>query len=125
VILDICHAGSATRDPDPSLRGFDLPKEYILNVSAEARTDVQDRDIAPGSTSWKRPDSTSHILLAATSAAQRAREEDGQGVFTRELLKFLREQPDPGLLTYADVIGGLPRLGNAYVWSASQSDIIA
>jgi hypothetical protein len=110
VILDTCHAGSATRDPE-GIRSFDLSKDYTLDISElEANAPKQDRAMAAGITGWGSGDSTSHVLLAATSAEHPAREEEGQGVFTRALLKFLRARQDTDMLTYKDIIRDLPPL---------------
>jgi hypothetical protein len=116
VILDACHAGSSTRQAaGPQVRGFDLPPDYVLDVPDFEAEESASRAMGPSTTSGWSADLTSHVLLAATSSSHPAREENGRGIFTRALLSFLREHTQPELLTYSDVILGLPPLGPAGV----------
>jgi len=48
----------------------------------------------------------SHVLLAACLPSESARERDGRGAFTTELLRLLREVP-PYELRYRDILGKL------------------
>jgi hypothetical protein len=121
VIVDSCHAASATRwteDSEFRVRSFDLPTDRTLTASrsggAIARSASQTMSSSPSS-GWMTSDISSHVLLAATSLSQPAREQGESGVFTRALLKLLRENPGPNRLTYSEVIGRLPPLGEGCV----------
>jgi hypothetical protein len=97
VILDSCHAASATRwteDSDFRVRGFDLPTDRTLTASrsggAIARSASRTMSSSPSS-GWTTSDISSHVLLAATSSSCPAREQGESGLFTRALLNLLRD----------------------------------
>jgi hypothetical protein len=113
VIVDSCHSGSSTRSISESRqRGFDLPQDRAIDMSI---SDMEAASPNCGMTS----DSSSHVLLAATSLYEPAIEKQGRGVFTRALLDVLRNHPRPDLLTYSEVIYSLPTLDQGCVSSES------
>jgi hypothetical protein len=57
-------------------------------------------DIAPG---FLHGGLRSHVLLAACGAKEKAKEEQGQGVFTRALLEILRTV-SANTVTYTDLL---------------------
>ena len=91
VILDCCHAASGTRGE--TVRS--------VEVDPSIHTNALDKDI------WdeRAPQCglTSHVLLAACLSSEIARERDGRGAFTTELLHLLREVP-PNELRYRDIL---------------------
>jgi hypothetical protein len=121
VILDSCHAASATRwteDSDFRVRGFDLPTDRTLTASRSGGAIARSasRPMSSSSSSrWMTSDISSHVLLAATSLSQPAREQGESGLFTRALLKLLYENPGPNRLTYSEVIRRLPKLDEGCV----------
>ncbi|KAF8880205.1 caspase domain-containing protein, partial [Gymnopilus junonius] len=56
----------------------------------------------------------SHVLLAACSEDQTAKEKNGRGLFTVALLSTL-QRLGPSTCTYADLIQSLPDIGREYV----------
>ncbi|KAF9070088.1 caspase domain-containing protein [Rhodocollybia butyracea] len=111
VILDCCHSGSGTRkdetDPSYAMRGFELPKSYIvpkslLNEVAASRATA----VAQG---FEKTGIRSHVLLAACTHNQLAQERQGRGMFTSELLSLLKEK-GVDKLSYNDVVMMLPDL---------------
>jgi hypothetical protein len=106
VILDSCHSVSATRgdwdgvsEGEGQIRGLDLPSDYLLEE--DLCTDG-DRDIVDA---MGRENSglSSHVLFAAASSGEKAREMDERGVFTKALLTLLRTE-SLAKLTYLDVV---------------------
>jgi hypothetical protein len=108
------------------VRGFKLSEAYVMDVSAvEADTHCSDRTLAAAKKlSWASSDCTSHVLLAATSSADPAREENRRGIFTQALVALLRSHQQPELLTYSDVILSLPPLGPMCVHALLPSSIL-
>ena len=91
LIFDCCHAASGVRG-DP-VRSVELDPSILTNI-----LDIQSRDNgAPPS------GLTSHILFAACRPSEFAREINGRGAFTTELLKVLRAHP-PDKLKYRDIL---------------------
>jgi hypothetical protein len=112
VVLDSCHSGSATRgdldnvpDSQGQVRGLDLPSDYLLNedLCTDGSRDMVD---AKG---HENSGLSSHVLLAATSSGEKAREKDNRGIFTRALLTLLRTE-SLAKLTYLDIVQRLTNL---------------
>ena len=126
VIFDCCHSGSGTRGNDETdestARSCELsPKDvpdgldariYKENPATEATTETVTRGLrfAKG---FAMKDMNSHILLAACSANELAREDkkaqEAHGRFTTALLELLRTV-HPDQITYADVLSKIPRI---------------
>lgn len=70
--------------------------QHIWDKSSEDRS----TDIAPG---FLYGGLRSHVLLAACGAKEKAKEEDGRGVFTKAFLEVLRTVA-ADTVTYADLI---------------------
>ncbi|KAH8795907.1 caspase domain-containing protein [Flagelloscypha sp. PMI_526] len=94
VILDSCHSASCTRvdgaeTGEVTSRGLELPEGYIIKPSIDAT-------ICPGSrvenvsSLHESAGAASHVLLAACSRDETAKEENGRGRFTSALTRFLR-----------------------------------
>ncbi|MFN8346714.1 MAG: caspase family protein [Spirosomataceae bacterium] len=97
VIADSCHSGSVTRDVEDfkqmlprftSGTAEPRPLETYLNGAYTQRPDLG----IPAST---------HLLMAACERKERAWEADGQGQFTKALLKVLEK--NGGRIQYADL----------------------
>ena len=124
VIFDCCHSGSGTRGDDETdestARTCELsPKDspdgldaaiYKANPEPEAETGTRGLRFAKG---FAMKDMNSHILLAACSANELAREDkkaqDAHGRFTTALLELLRTV-HPDQITYADILSKIPRI---------------
>jgi uncharacterized caspase-like protein len=109
VILDCCHSLGQTRAPQGQIvRCF----ERLPPIGDDEDTDIidqADRGMGlargtRGSTTVRTAEAT-HMLLAACQQDQFAGEVEGQGVFTKELLRVLRSHASGiGNLTYASVM---------------------
>ncbi|PBL03180.1 hypothetical protein ARMGADRAFT_6665 [Armillaria gallica] len=91
VVLDCCHAAGINRGlqhPDARLRSRRIIHPPQISPKCDSTiSSRRSRGITSGfsGSSWD-----SHIVLAACSRHQPACEEDGQGIFTRALLKVMR-----------------------------------
>ncbi|KAK0484996.1 caspase domain-containing protein [Armillaria novae-zelandiae] len=98
VILDCCHAAGINRGlqhPDARLRSRRILDPPQISPKCDSIiTSRRSRGISSGfsGSSWDM-----HIVLAACSRHQSAWEEDGQGIFTRALLKVMRRTSPRGL----------------------------
>ena len=114
VIFDCCHSGSLSRgndgDSDVSVRGFELPEDAhispyqdkpIVNSEISRGTHIPDKFLKGGL--------SSHVLLAACSAREEAKESEGRGNFTKALLSTLSDV-GADKVTYADLVHRLPVL---------------
>ncbi|KAK0451478.1 caspase domain-containing protein [Armillaria borealis] len=94
VVLDCCHAAGINRGlqhPDAQLRSRRILHPPQISPKCDSTiSSRRSRGITSGfsGSSWD-----SHIVLAACSRHQFAWEEDGQGIFTRALLKVMRRTP--------------------------------
>ncbi|SJL10034.1 uncharacterized protein ARMOST_13416 [Armillaria ostoyae] len=111
LILDCCHSAGINRGGDSN----DAP-------NTRSRQLLQPPKVSPDcdSTIWSLAPKTqavagfagtprdSHVLLAACSRSQTAKEVDGKGLFTRALLKVMRERSmAKGELTYTSLMRSL------------------
>ncbi|KAE9403636.1 hypothetical protein BT96DRAFT_878516 [Gymnopus androsaceus JB14] len=107
VIFDCCHSGSGTRGKLET-EGLDRNIEVPLGTRLG-----RDALPAPGltfpATLKNKYKGTSHVLLAACTEQQTAREYGGRGVFASALISLLRSAVIHNL-TYRDVIRMLPAL---------------
>ncbi|KAJ7141488.1 hypothetical protein C8R44DRAFT_604425 [Mycena epipterygia] len=110
VIFDSCHSGSGTRDPRDqtfSVRGVELPKTYSIPPDVlESESGTRASVVAKG---FEKSGLRSHVLLAACMRGQTAKERQGRGAFTLQLLEVLKEE-GVDRLTYKDVVTRLPDL---------------
>ena len=83
----------------------DLDEDIWGNAVQERATDVP-RGFAKFGT-------RSHVLMAACREGERAREEEGSGLFTRALLVALRNCTNT--VTYEELMGTLPKLSEECV----------
>ncbi|PBK76068.1 hypothetical protein ARMSODRAFT_950445 [Armillaria solidipes] len=104
VVLDCCHAAGINRGlqhPDAQLRSRRILHPPQISPKCDSTiSSRRSRGITSGfsGSSWD-----SHIVLAACSRHQSAWEEDGQGIFTRALLKVMRRTPSRGI-TYKSLM---------------------
>ncbi|KAK0202204.1 hypothetical protein DFS33DRAFT_1061251 [Desarmillaria ectypa] len=129
LILDCCHAAGMNRGHNTSesrVRSFGSIQElsptcdeHIYSSESSTRLD-KDRDILGFSNSFFR----SHVLLAACGSEESAREQDREGIFTKVLLRALKESVLEDLPpTYLSLIQSLrtgiqsqkPQLDGKYV----------
>ncbi|KAJ2921276.1 hypothetical protein H1R20_g15820, partial [Candolleomyces eurysporus] len=125
VILDCCHSGSGTRgasNDESTVRGCQLDDDAIpdhldRDILRDGRafgSDTRGLSIAKG---FAVKDMHSHILLAACSANELAREDavkrgqdsDARGRFTAALLDLLRSV-SPNQITYSDILTRIPSI---------------
>ncbi|KIM78109.1 hypothetical protein PILCRDRAFT_603746 [Piloderma croceum F 1598] len=104
VIFDCCHSGSGTRDDDDNeTRTVKLASNMPVNLDQKVWSDSgasRATEIAPG---FARTGLRSHVLLAACSSTETAKETGGRGVFTKALLTLLRRH-GVEKLRYSDVL---------------------
>lgn len=92
IILDCCHSGGATRDNGDGkflVRAAEIDKSYKL--PADLDTDITEltratKTFSPGAFN-------THVLLAACSDKELARESGGRGQFTKALLELFKVTP--------------------------------
>ncbi|RXW17707.1 hypothetical protein EST38_g8147 [Candolleomyces aberdarensis] len=122
VILDCCHSGSGTHggsNDESTVRGCQLDDDAIpdhldRDILEDSPADTRGLSIAKG---FAVKDMHSHILLAACSANELAREDavkrgqdsDARGRFTFALLDLLRSV-SPNQITYGDVLTRIPSI---------------
>ncbi|KAH8793129.1 caspase domain-containing protein [Flagelloscypha sp. PMI_526] len=92
VILDSCHSASCTRTDEVETgkvtsRGLELPEGYIIKPSIDASPRSRLEKV---SSLHKSDGAASHVLLAACSRDETAKEENGRGRFTSALTRYLR-----------------------------------
>ncbi|KAF8150569.1 caspase domain-containing protein [Crassisporium funariophilum] len=135
VILDCCHSGSGTRNDDPTrlartaqLEGYEIPLHLDEDIWLPTSLG---RGTQPAK-GFARTGLCSHVLLAACSAEELARENSGQGQFTAALIKLFKITP-PHQLTYhqalqriEDIVGQNPQCEgdnrNRIIFSAKAAD---
>jgi hypothetical protein len=88
-------------------RGFELPKTYqVAPDLLEELPGTRATSIAEG---FQTSGLLSHVLLAACTKEQTAKERQGRGAFTQAILALWKKE-SVELLTYKDVILHLPDL---------------
>ncbi|KAK0194157.1 caspase domain-containing protein [Armillaria mellea] len=103
VVLDCCHAAGINRGLQHPAQ---LRSRRILHppqISPKCDSAIFSRRSRGIISSFSSSSWDSHIVLAACSRHQPAWEEDGQGIFTRALLKVMRRTPSRGL-TYKSLM---------------------
>ncbi|EIM79947.1 uncharacterized protein STEHIDRAFT_163202 [Stereum hirsutum FP-91666 SS1] len=112
VILDCCHSGSGTREPEYRVRGFKLQPGYQCRTPAQAVA-PENSPIPPEPKTLKRnyeiSGLASHVLLAACSAEQPSNESNAGGLFTTMLIDALRGDGAHNL-TYRRLVEDLPEV---------------
>ncbi|KAH8817924.1 caspase domain-containing protein [Flagelloscypha sp. PMI_526] len=112
VILDSCHSASGTRIDNTESkgavsRGLELPESYHILpfIDVTIRPSSRLEQVPP---LFESAGAASHILLAACSKDEAAKEENGRGKFTEALTRYLRHPTtQTDRLTYEQIIGGL------------------
>ncbi|KAF8872485.1 caspase domain-containing protein [Gymnopilus junonius] len=111
VIFDCCHSGSGTRIKDPDrldrtayLENYSIPVDLDEDLSYHSVLGSS-RSITPLS----GPSLSTHILLAACSATERAGEMNGRGKFTRSLEAALKAV-SPDHITYMELLDRLENI---------------
>ncbi|KAI0028619.1 caspase domain-containing protein, partial [Vararia minispora EC-137] len=116
VIFDSCHSGSGSRVDQGGIsalitRGIALKDDYQILASVDEDVFKDNRREPLAAKGEPRTSMFSHVLLAACSSDGEAHESNGRGLFTHALLDHLRNPTIPfNMLTYIDVIKGLPDL---------------
>ncbi|KDR74099.1 hypothetical protein GALMADRAFT_250873 [Galerina marginata CBS 339.88] len=108
VILDCCHAASGTRGLSNScVRSVHLGSRIMGDLDKDIWEDHPRVSLKPSRA--MRGALTTHILLAASSADQEARETNGYGHFTAALLKLFRTVPLHHL-RYCDILSRMDQI---------------
>ncbi|KAJ7207140.1 hypothetical protein GGX14DRAFT_456331 [Mycena pura] len=120
VIFDSCFSGSGTRTdqytPGLLVRGVKLPDDYkvLETIDQKILRNVPDLDKQRKviiSKDFEKTGAASHVLLAACSSKEEAKEDSGRGRFTSSFLSLLRSSSvDLTTLTYQDAISRMPDL---------------
>jgi hypothetical protein len=88
-------------------RGIELSKDYAIHPSADHEILFGDGRATAISSQYESHGLQSHVLLAACMTNQTAKELEGRGLFTSELLKLLRVAGTENI-TYRELIARLP-----------------
>ncbi|PBL03171.1 hypothetical protein ARMGADRAFT_6380 [Armillaria gallica] len=109
LILDCCHSAGINRGGDdvPNTRSRQLfkPPKISPDCDSTIRSFVPASQVVPITSGFSGTPWDSHILLAACSRLQTAKEVDGKGLFTHALLKVMRERHAArGELTYQSLM---------------------
>ncbi|KAK0194156.1 caspase domain-containing protein [Armillaria mellea] len=109
LILDCCHSAGINRGGDdvPNARSRQLfrPPKISPDCDSTIRTSVPASQVVPVTSGFSGTPWDSHILLAACSRLQTAKEVDGKGLFTHALLKVIRDRHAArGELTYQSLM---------------------
>ena len=113
VIFDCCNSGSLSRGKDGSsvsVREFKLPQG--VRIPSDHDKSIWGGESSRGTyipTGFLKSGLSSHVLLAACSAKEFAKEENGRGRFTTALLATLSDV-GADKVTYTDLIHRLPIL---------------
>ncbi|PBK65107.1 hypothetical protein ARMSODRAFT_1022536 [Armillaria solidipes] len=114
LILDCCHSSGASREPNEPLnmvrRAPSLPATSIKDMldAAHTRLEILPKYHSVFKGNWK-PDMTSHVVLAACTETQHAKEAEGagnhcNGIFTQALIGALKSDGLKEESTYVDLI---------------------
>ncbi|KAA1472305.1 hypothetical protein DENSPDRAFT_897123 [Dentipellis sp. KUC8613] len=113
VIFDCCHSGSGTRDhefdPDRLVRGIETNVKIPSDLDKDIWSNSSGDRLAKIASGFSHSGLRSHVLLAACSAEETAKEEDKRGVFTKALLEALRMY-GADKVTYKDLAQRIPLL---------------
>jgi hypothetical protein len=99
-------------ESEGKIRGVDLPSDYL---PVKDLCTYGDRDMI-NAEGHENSGLSSHVLLAAASSGEKAREKNNRGIFTHALLKLLRTE-SLAELTYLDTVQrleNLPQYVNKY-----------
>ncbi|KAF8148655.1 hypothetical protein B0H34DRAFT_736447 [Crassisporium funariophilum] len=106
VVFDCCHSGSGTRkDDERGIRSVELDLNITGNLDQNIWGHGTNRS-ASIPAKFTHSGLRSHVLLAACSSSEFAREEKGRGNFSTALLKLLRTV-GPEQLRYFDILSRL------------------
>ncbi len=99
VILDSCHSGTATRDPDERIRFVPPdPEQFSRDVDSSNGDDaVSSPDGSPNFAEFTPLSFPNAVFLGAASDGQKAIERAGAGEFTRALVDVLRRRDGPNI----------------------------
>lgn len=116
VIFDCCHSASGTRGSDSSytVRGVHLRSYNQAGDDAYVGTSESGARGVSHSGKFLHAGLSSHVLLAACGEDEEARESEGKGLFTHELIARLR-QKGVDVFTYSDLIIDVGRLAKCAI----------
>ncbi|KAA1472263.1 hypothetical protein DENSPDRAFT_881116 [Dentipellis sp. KUC8613] len=113
VVFDCCHSGSGTRDdefePDRLVRGIETSAPIPPDLDRDIWSDSSNDRAAQIASGFAHAGLRSHVLLAACSAEETAKEEKQRGIFTKALLEALRKY-GADKVTYKDLAQRIPLL---------------
>ncbi|TFY66007.1 hypothetical protein EVG20_g5083 [Dentipellis fragilis] len=113
VILDCCYSGSGTRDdefdPDRLVRGIETTVKIPSDLDKDIWSNSSGDRLAKIASGFSHSGLRSHVLLAACSAEETAKEDNRRGVFTKALLEALRMY-GADKVTYKDLTQRIPLL---------------
>ncbi len=121
LILDCCHSAGINRGggdaPNTRSRQLFKPPKISPDCDSTIRSFVPTSQVVPVASGFSGTPWDSHILLAACSRLQTAKEVDGKGLFTQALLKVMRERNVArGELTYKSLMHCLDMPSRKYVF---------
>ncbi|KAI0341531.1 hypothetical protein BDW22DRAFT_1485511 [Trametopsis cervina] len=118
VIFDCCHSASGTRDSDAVSLNSGEPDAIPREVKTEIPIPNDlDSTLEPRRNNGLIPRAIrlgqgSHILLSACDSREKSWELHGRGIFTKALLKALKEVSVNNPITYTDLLDRIPRFMN-------------
>ncbi|KAA1472278.1 hypothetical protein DENSPDRAFT_171259 [Dentipellis sp. KUC8613] len=113
VILDCCYSGSGTRDDefdtDRLVRGIETTVKIPSDLDKDIWSNSSGDRLAKIASGFSYTGLRSHVLLAACSAEETAKEDNRRGVFTKALLETLCMY-GADKVTYKDLTQRIPLL---------------
>jgi hypothetical protein len=117
VILDCCNSGSGTRKgttDDIAVRGMTITESPPSDIDQDLLTAEPGTRASSTAAGFARKGLNSHVLLAACTQKEQAREQSGRGNFTKAILQTI-EAIGADKLTYASLLERMDKIP-AYVY---------
>ena len=118
MILDCCHSGSGTRKgtaDEITVRGMTITESPPSDIDHDLLTAEPATRGSSTAAGFARKGLNSHVLLAACTQKEHAREQSGRGNFTKAILQTI-EAIGADKLTYASLLERMDKIP-AYVYN--------
>jgi hypothetical protein len=118
VILDCCNSGSGTRKgtaDEIAVRGMTITESPPSDIDQDLLTAETGTRASSTAVGFARKGLNSHVLLAACTQKEQAREQSGRGNFTKAILQTI-EAIGADKLTYASLLERMDKIP-AYVYN--------